>query len=105
MSTSLSGCFPLTSPYNEDPRTVLSIPANTVDWALVQLRDKAIPTRVISSRSIFLKNDGNLIDDLGGSDIGMPSVPDDYFISIKHRNHLGIMSSSAQSIDWITTLP
>jgi len=102
MSTSLSGSFPLTSPYADDPRTVLSLPANTVDWVLLQLRDNTTPSTVISSRSVFLKNDGTLIDDLGGTGIGMPSTPDNYYIGIKHRNHLSIMSSSAQTLDWLS---
>lgn len=102
MSTSLSGSFPLTSPFSEDPRTVSSMPANTVDWVLVQLRDKTTPSTIISSRSVFLKNDGTLIDDLGGTDIGMPSAPDDYYLGVKHRNHLSVMSSTAQTIGWLT---
>lgn len=102
MSTSLSGNIPLTSPYAEDSRTVTSIPSNAVDWILVELRDKTTPSTIISSRSVFLKNDGNIIDDLGGTSIGMPSSPDDYYIGVKHRNHLQVMSNEAQTVDWLT---
>jgi hypothetical protein len=102
MSTTLTGSIPLTSPYSEDPRTVSSIPSNAVDWVIVQLRDQTTPATVISSRSAFIKNDGNIIDDAGNNGSGVPASPGDYYIVVNHRNHLGVMSSTAQSISWMT---
>lgn len=66
------------------------------------LRDQTTPGTVISSRSAFVKNEGNIIDDLGNAGIEMASTPGNYYLAIKHRIHLSVMSSSAQSIGWIT---
>lgn len=96
MNNSLNADIPLTSPYSEDPRTAPSKPANAVDWVLVQLRETASGP-IIESRSAFVNKDGFLIDDNGNQGIGIKSKPGDYFIIIKHRNHLGIMTATAQT--------
>lgn len=105
MNTSINDSIPYLSPYTEDTRTVFSIPASAVDWVLVQLRDQSDPSVVIGSRAAFLNSDGNLIDDFAtsGRGIGIAAPPGDYFISIKHRNHLSVMTSLAQSgLTWGT---
>jgi len=101
-STTISGSIPTLSPYSEAVRTVSSIPANVVDWVLVQLRDQITPSTVVASRAAFLNNDGYIIDDAGNNGIGLPGIPGSYYISIKHRNHLSVMSSSAQTLGWIS---
>lgn len=84
--------IPLTSPYSEDVRTVSSIPADVVDWILVQLRD-APAGSTVTSRSAFLRNDGIIVGDNGTSKINLGVNPGDYYIVVKHRNHLAIMSA------------
>jgi hypothetical protein len=96
MSTSLktSGVLPTTSPYAEDPRTVAGIPATVTDWVLVQLRSTAGGTAV-ASRSALLRKDGRIVADDGiKTEIAVPAPPGGYYIVIKHRNHLPVMSAS-----------
>jgi trimeric autotransporter adhesin len=105
MNSTLNSIIPHTSPYTEDARTVSAVPSTAVDWVLVQLRDKTTPATIIASRSAFLKSDGNLIDDnaTSGRGIGIAAPPGDYYIVIKHRNHLAVMTASAQTgLTWGT---
>jgi hypothetical protein len=87
----LSG-IPLSSPFTEDPKIVASIPANVVDWVLVELRDKLNPSTIIASRSAFVLNNGNIVDTDGFSPVLFPEIAIEYFLSVKHRNHLKVMS-------------
>ena len=88
---------PTTSPYSENPRTIDSMPNNIVDWVLVQLR-KTPSGNAIVSKSVLLRKDGYLVDDDGTTlEIPLNAPDDNYYIVIKHRNHLKIMSKTAQS--------
>ncbi|MBN2102519.1 right-handed parallel beta-helix repeat-containing protein [bacterium] len=97
MSTDLStqDYIPTTSPYSEDPREASAIPNDIVDWVLIQLRTD-IEGPVILSKSVFLKNDGNLVSDDGLTSEIILNVPEgDYFIVVKHRNHLPVITPEA----------
>ncbi|RKY75090.1 hypothetical protein DRQ07_12410, partial [candidate division KSB1 bacterium] len=100
MKTSLysAGIIPLTSPYSEDPRTVGSIPADIVDWVLVSLRVTADGAPV-AYKSAFLRNDGCIVADDGTTEyITLNAAEGTYYVVIKHRNHLDVMSNTAQSL-------
>ncbi len=103
MTTDINGQLPLTSPYSEDARAVNSIPANIVDWVLVQLRETATGS-AITSRSAFLRKDGRIVADDGTTEEIELSVPEgNYFIVIKHRNHLAVMSMNAIPLNSTTS--
>jgi hypothetical protein len=101
MATTLNaaGNLPLSSPYAEDPRTISTISANITDWVLVELRNTATGTAV-SSYSALLRKDGLIVGDDGTTEhVVLNAEGDgDYFIVIKHRNHLPIMSAAAVSL-------
>ena len=101
MITSLEdgGYIPTTSPY-EDARTLVSIPDNIVDWVFVELRSTA-DGEAEASRSFFLRNDGMVTDDDGATtDLSLTGADDgSYFIVVKHRNHLAVMSATAQPLN------
>ena len=63
-----------------------------VDWVWVELRDKSDNRNVLYSTSALLQRDGDIVTVDGISPIAFAAETDDYFIVIKHRNHLGIMS-------------
>ena len=67
-----------------------------VDWVLIELRDPAIPSTIIATRAAFVKQDGTLVETDGTTNqISFQNVPaGNYFVAIRHRNHLGIRSSS-----------
>ena len=94
MNNYINNIIPLTSPYSADVRTASNKPSTSVDWGLVQLRDQTSPSTVVASRSAFLNSDGNLIDDNATSGISIAAPAGDYYIAIKHRNHLAVMSAN-----------
>ncbi|MCK5148098.1 hypothetical protein KAR48_15180 [bacterium] len=87
-----AGFIPVTSPYSEDPRTVNSVPEDVTDWVLVQLRS-AKTDAAIASRSAFLNKSGSIVADDGTTAfIQLDAATGSYYIVIRHRNHLAIMS-------------
>ena len=65
-----------------------------VDWVFIELRDKNDSTLVIATQSALIQRDGDIVHTDGYSGLLFPITPDDYYISIRHRNHLGIMSKT-----------
>ena len=90
MRTGLNGKIPLTSPY-QDAITSPCIPDSAVDWIYVELRLTSTGTTVCG-KSMFLMKSGEICDPLydhpGFDNIGCGL----YFIVIRHRNHLAILS-------------
>ncbi|MEM6720847.1 MAG: BspA family leucine-rich repeat surface protein [Bacteroidota bacterium] len=90
--------IPTTSPYDGIASFDPSILSNNdeeaiVDWILVELRDASDNTNVVFSDSYLLRRDGFVTSTSEG--VLQPKVPDgDYYITVKHRNHLGIMSAA-----------
>jgi len=112
------GYLPLTEPYTalggtrfthvgggggETTTTgVLALNAGTpdaiVDWVFVELRSASNPTQVLFTRSALVQRDGDVVDAADGvSPLTYGnSVGQSYFVSVKHRNHLGAMTAAAQ---------
>lgn len=90
--------LPTTSPY-EDGATCNASVFNTtganaiVDWVWLELRAANDNQRLINARSALVQRDGDIVDIDGSSTIIMQAAPTNYFVVIKHRNHLGSMSS------------
>ena len=97
------GFIPTSQPYNVPPWNYSGIeevdvnfftsnPA-IVDWVLVELRDKNTPATIISTRAGFLKSDGKIVGIDGISNLGFNITADEYYIVVRHRNHLSMMNS------------
>jgi hypothetical protein len=113
------GYLPLGQPYkptlpyygNPSPKwyytgteSVVSFPANTVDWVIVQLRDataaaNALPGTIVATKPAFLKNNGDLVGLDGNPLIIKQAYANNLYVVIYHRNHLGIMSSNGVGIN------
>ncbi len=103
MNANLGNSIPTTSPYSEDPRSVNSIPADVVDWVLIQLRTTADGTAVVS-KSAFINKDGRIVADDGATgEIELTAAEGNYYIVIKHRNHLAVMSKDPVSLNGTTS--
>ncbi len=64
-----------------------------VDWIIVEIRDANTPTTIVSSRAALLQSDGDIVDTDGISALDITNVVSgNYYIAIRHRNHLGAMS-------------
>ncbi|AYQ31332.1 hypothetical protein [Runella sp. SP2] len=89
---------PVTAADTITSNTVLGVTgANAiVDWVFVELRDADDSTVVVDSRSALLQRDGDIVEVDGTSPITFNTIaPADYFVSVRHRNHLGVMSQTA----------
>jgi len=104
MSTKLysSSLIPKTQPYNVSPwnykgsETVTTIPANVVDWILVELRSETSPSTVLKRKAAFIKADGSLVSLSGEAGLVFDTLlSGKYFVALKHRNHLPVMTAKA----------
>ncbi len=72
-------------------------PDAIVDWVLVELRNSVDPSIVVATRSGLVQRDGDVVLPADGvsplSFTGL--VSNQYFVSVKHRNHLGTMTATA----------
>ncbi len=76
-----------------------------VDWVFVQLHD-AVSGLVVSTRSVLLQRDGDIVETDGVSDVNMAgNVSGNYYISVRHRNHLGARTASTLALVKTTALP
>jgi hypothetical protein len=74
-----------------------------VDWVLVQLRSNT--TTTVATRAAFIKSDGTVVDFDGTSQVSFNGVAaGSYYIVVKHRNHIGVMSASAVPLTGASTL-
>nr|MBP9875219.1 hypothetical protein [Haliscomenobacter sp.] len=68
-----------------------------VDWVVLELRSEATPGTVTKSRPALLQRDGDIVD-LDGTTTAIAFsgvTPGEYYVTVRHRNHLGIASASA----------
>lgn len=69
-----------------------------VDWAILELRDAQDPTHIVCSRPVLVQRDGDVVDYDGGQSPRMAAPLGNYYVSVKHRNHLGVMSAAPVAI-------
>jgi hypothetical protein len=77
-----------------------------VDWVFVELHDAANPATVIATKSALLQRDGDVVSAADGSSpVYMDSITSgNYYISIRHRNHLGVMTATTRSVSATSTV-
>ncbi|MBV6421313.1 MAG: hypothetical protein DAHOPDDO_02588 [Ignavibacteriaceae bacterium] len=74
-----------------------SIPnSDIVDWVLVELRTGTGAETKVAERAVFLKKDGSIVDIDGISPVTFTGLSaGNYYVVVRHRNHLAIMTASA----------
>ena len=94
--------LPLEQPYKNAPyyctddATLQSIPPQMVDWVLVEIRTDITPESRVDSKAGLLMSDGHIKEVDGNTNIGFDLEADSsYYIVIRHRNHLDIMTATA----------
>ena len=77
-----------------------------VDWVFIELHSSANPATVIATKSALLQRDGDIVSaDDGISPVLMDSIASgNYYISIRHRNHLGTMTATTRSLSATSTV-
>jgi hypothetical protein len=111
MSTALAtaALIPASQPYSGAPwnylgtETVSPVPAGMVDWVLLELRSDL--TTVVAQRAALILSDGTIVDTDGSSPVTFDGVSNgSYYLVVKHRNHLSIMSASAVALNQSSAL-
>ncbi len=105
LSTNLELVVPVNQPYNETPwqyvgvEPSVNLPTNVTDWVLVELRAANDVNTLVATRAAWLRNDGMLVDMDGSEGIGFENQVDgDYYLVIRHRNHLDVLSSTVVNL-------
>ncbi|MBK7762450.1 MAG: S8 family serine peptidase [Bacteroidetes bacterium] len=115
--------IPLTEPYSYPPynfpqfaysggetmnASLLSISGNDaiIDWVYLELRLASNPTVRIATKRCLLQRDGDVVSHVDGiSPISFTNeLPGAYYVSIKHRNHIGVMTATAISLNSSNTV-
>ncbi len=77
---------------------------NIVDWILLELRTGTASNTIVERRAVFVKTDGSVVDLDGVSPVSFFSTAGPYYLVVRHRNHLAIMSSVPLNISASSTL-
>ena len=109
-SLRIKGLIPLTEPYTAlgfalmaggggetVEQTVLDwLPnGNVVDWVLLELRHPSNGGEVVATRCALILQNGQVVETDGVSPVTFQDLlPGDYYVAVRHRNHLGVMSGS-----------
>ncbi|MEL6941572.1 MAG: hypothetical protein AAFO82_02810, partial [Bacteroidota bacterium] len=77
-----------------DPMILVNTGNNAImDWAFIELRPTGLPQAdPIATRAALVQRDGDIVDMDGVSPVEFKNIPDDYYIAVKMRNHLGVMT-------------
>ena len=69
-----------------------------VDWVVLELRSALDNAQVVASRSALVQRDGDVVEVDGTSSVrhGVPNG--NYFLAVRHRNHLAIMTANALAL-------
>ncbi|MCB0747050.1 MAG: hypothetical protein KDC90_06240 [Ignavibacteriae bacterium] len=99
-STSFQNVVPTVQPFNIAPwtyagtETFTTLPANAIDWVLVELRSGSAANTMVKRKAGLVKNDGTIINADDGLPISFEIAEGNYYVVIYHRNHLPIMSAT-----------
>lgn len=105
MTTTLNtqGLLPKYQPFRAAPwnyigtEALATFPSNVVDWVMIELRSDL--TTIVSRRAGLLLSDGSVVDIDGTSPVSFKDlINGNYYIVVRHRNHLPIMSANPVSL-------
>lgn len=69
-----------------------------VDWVFLELRDANRPDSVVATRSALVQRDGDIVDLDGISTVEFNQEVGTYYVAVRHRNHLGVMTLEAHTM-------
>ncbi|MBK7763870.1 MAG: hypothetical protein IPI46_10965 [Bacteroidetes bacterium] len=118
----VQGLIPTTEPYTAAPYNkpvvmfasgdtigsgVLANSGNDaiVDWVFIELRSAANSSSIVGTIRALIQRDGDVVSANDGlSPVFLPGVlSGSYFVSLKHRNHLGVMTSAPMNFSYCAT--
>lgn len=99
MHSGINSYLPKNNPFNKLPwnyqgeEKLEIVPGDVIDWMLVELRSDFHSEGY--RKAVLLRNDAQLVDTDGTTELKFHnSAPGSYYIVLKHRNHLSIISSA-----------
>ncbi len=109
MSTNLNtaGLLPSSQPFNALPWSYLSnqnvsnMPANAVDWVLLEVRDATNFNNVVEQKAALLLSNGEIVDVDGitnGVNFYTLLANQNYHLVVRHRSHLAVMSANSVNL-------
>jgi len=107
-----AGLVPLTEPYTALGYAFVGAPSGAttapvlavtggnaiVDWVVVELRSSANSATIVASKAALLQRDGDVVGVDGTSPVSFAVSAGDYFVAVRHRNHLGAMATPALAL-------
>jgi|GEM_PF-1991441 len=72
-----------------------------VDWVMVELRH--LSSSVVVSRCALIQREGDIVGLDGTSTLSFPAAAGSYYVVVRHRNHLGVMTASPIALSATTT--
>ncbi len=84
--------------YEGEDSISAAMPTDIVDWVLVEVRDAANNDSILQQKAGLLRNDGQILDPTSlteGLAIDSLEANEFYFLSIKTRNHLAVLSNES----------
>ncbi len=75
---------------------VFSVAGNNaiVDWVVLELRSAGDAAAIVATRSALVQRDGDVVALDGVSPVSFTMPPGNYFVALRHRNHLGVMTAA-----------
>ena len=96
---------PWNYPGNENVSTASDLPANLTDWVLFEVRDANDNDQILEQKAAFLLNNGELADVLSATNPSLEGVlfyqlqaGENYFLSVKTRNHIAVLSATTVAL-------
>jgi hypothetical protein len=117
-SLRVRGMLPLTEPYTAlglgqvaggggevTSPAVLAVTGNNaiVDWVRIELRSAGNNSVVVATRQALLQRDGDVVGTDGTSPVVLNVPPGNYFVAVRHRNHLGCMTLLTRTLGTAAT--
>ncbi|MBK8565554.1 MAG: hypothetical protein IPN76_19965 [Saprospiraceae bacterium] len=76
-----------------------------VDWVMVELRSSSDRLKPVGTRSALLQRDGDVVSTDGVSPVNFTNLASgDYYVVVRHRNHLGVMTAKPLPLSNTATL-
>lgn len=78
-------------------------PNAIVDWVLLEFRSGSDERNILVSKAAILQRDGDVVSTTGIGPVVVDLPAGEYFVSVKHRVHLGVMSKQTLELSAMPT--
>ncbi|MFK7747278.1 MAG: hypothetical protein AB8B65_02695 [Kordia sp.] len=76
---------------------------NIVDWVWIEIRSGSDDTLIVDGTSALVQRNGEVVDLDGTSDVILRGFTGEYYVAVKHRNHLSAMTANKIALSVVQT--